>query len=174
MVMKKTIAIIGLEFPLASALAQQMSLINYPLLLINHNPIISEELCSAILSKNAQAQVEALSCEYEGCWEADIIILATDPLIQASVATKIKEVVTGKIVVSISSHKEVNNKLESLLPYSKIVEAIYSNISLNTSDKISLKEIKMLLYGKDAKALTEVSKLFKDVGILPVVVGLPY
>src|SRR5215213_5962035 len=125
---KKTIAIIGATGNMGSALAKSLAKGHYRLLLMAGKMEKLNALSDVIKSAHPQADVEVNGCAREACWEADIIIAATPYDAQKEVAQKIKEVATGKIVISLANPlKEISTsaaeELQMLLPYSKVVKA---------------------------------------------------
>lgn len=133
--MKKTIAIIGADAETGVAIADKFSEGNYRLLLVQNEINNKSQIAKYIRQKNLHAEVEIVDCAKEGCWEADIIILALPYHKLKKVIEKINEVVTQKIVVIISDEKESSfsfnktQELQQLLPYSKIVTALYNPCS---------------------------------------------
>ena len=147
--MKKTIAIIGAEAEKGAAIADKLSEDSYRLLLVQNEINHKSQIVKNIKQKNLHAEVEIVDCAKEGCWEADIIILAIPFRELKEIAEKINEVVTQKIVVIISDEKESSlsfnqaQELQQLLPYSKIVTALYnprSPESFIINDKENLKQ----------------------------------
>ena len=133
--MKKTIAIIGAGAETGVAIADKLSESNYRLLLVQNGINSKSQIVKNIKQKNLHAEVEIVDCAKEGCWEADSIILAIPFRELKEIAEKINEVVTQKIVVIISNEKESSlsfnqaQELQQLLPYSKIVTALYNPCS---------------------------------------------
>jgi len=147
--MKKTIAIIGAEAEKGAAIADKLSEDSYRLLLVQNGINSKSQIVKNIKQKNLHAEVEIDDCAKEGCWEADIIILAIPFRELKEIAEKINEVVTQKIVVIISDEKESlfsfnkTQELQQLLPYSKIVTALYNPCSPESfiiNDKENLKQ----------------------------------
>ena len=81
--------------------------------------------------ENPLPEVEVISCAKEGCWEADIIILAGE-LIHQELLEKIREVSTQKIVMIITAEGKVDGEertsfIIEALSFSKIVEVLVSS-----------------------------------------------
>lgn len=154
-VMRKTVAIlgeIGIFFPeLIKVLIKQ----DLQLLLVSEDEEKKLEISEQLELKNSTAEVEFLSCEKDGCWEADMIVLVNPDNSSSSLVKKIKEVATQKIVVVISEDKEILGKpdLQELLPWSKVVE-----IRLNSSKRV------ISLCSKDVEAKMEVKSIFQASG----------
>ena len=68
-----------------------------------------------------------MNCAREGCWEADLILLATAPFKESAIANAIREVAIQKMGISVKKVDNYENmsckKLEKLLPHSKVVIA---------------------------------------------------
>ena len=145
---ERTIAILGDtgEFPpvLMEAFAKQ----NLRLLYVSENEKQNIALQQRLENWKVLAEVEFLSCEREGCWEADIIAFSLPESISPSLVAKIKEVATQKIVLVVTAEKESAN-FDALFPYSKVVE-----VSVNTAKEISIS-------GKDKTANAEVQELIE-------------
>ena len=76
-----------------------------------------------ITKEYPDAEIESLECVKDGCWEADVIIIAVAPAEEKQVAELMKEVATQKIVVVVSEKENECEELEKILPYSKVVKA---------------------------------------------------
>jgi len=144
---KKTIAIIGAEAETGAAIADKLSEDSYHLLLVSDEIDEKSQTVQNIKQNYLNAEVEIIDCAREGCWEADIIVLAIPYHEIKEVVEKINEVVTQKIVVIISDEKEGSfsfkktRELQRLLPYSAIVTAVYNPYShepcIISDDKMS-------------------------------------
>jgi hypothetical protein len=146
---KKTIAVIGADTEIGAALADKLSDDSYRLLFVQNETVHKSQIAKNIQQKNLHAEIETVDCAKEGCWEADIIILAIPFRELKEIAEKINEVVTQKTVVIISDEKESSfsfnkaQELQQLLPYSKIVTAIHNPCSPESfiiNDKEYLKQ----------------------------------
>ena len=118
------------------AIADKLSESSYRLLLVSNEINHKSQIVQNIKQNNLNAEVEIVDCAKEGCWEADIIVLAIPSHELKKVIEKINEVVMQKIVLIISDEKESlfsfnkTQELQQLLPYSKIVTALYNPCSL--------------------------------------------
>ena len=146
---EKTIAILGDtgEFPptLIDVLAKQ----DLRLLYVSENEEKNVALKNRLNNLEVLAEVEFLSCEREGCWEADIIAFTQPDNISPGLVEKIKEVAIQKIVLVVSGRKESAN-LDALFPYSKIVEVVKKSPGKGFS-----------IAGKNAAANAEVQELIE-------------
>ena len=73
---KQSIAILGATGNMGSALAKSLAKGNYRLLLKSSNPKKLQALVREIKTSHPGADLEAVDCPTEACWEADIIIPA--------------------------------------------------------------------------------------------------
>jgi len=153
MAVKKTIAIVGATEKEGIRIANQFACMPYRFLFISNKIIELEEITNNILEKNPHAEIEIIECVKDGCWEADIIILAVPAEQNQKVAGLIKEVATQKIVVEISDKEKDVNELRTILPYSKLVRV---------SGNFQLKE--MVIDGEDNTVNEEIKKIFKQAG----------
>jgi predicted dinucleotide-binding enzyme len=95
----KTIAIVGATGSMGSAIANALSKNKkYRLLLMSTDE--TKLVGLKLKLQKAGAEVYALSCAKEASWEADIIFVATPYGAEKDVAEKIRDVVTGKVVIS--------------------------------------------------------------------------
>ncbi|MEP6262789.1 MAG: hypothetical protein ABJ092_14530 [Gillisia sp.] len=149
MMVERTIAILGDtgEFPqvLMEAFAKQ----NLRLLYVSENEEKNVAVQQQLENLKVLAEVEFLSCEREGCWEADIIAFSKPESISPALVEKIKEVATQKIVVVVTGQNQSAN-FDALFPNSKVVE-----VSVNTTKEISIS-------GKDKTANAEVQELIES------------
>jgi len=120
--------------------------------------VIQEEVPSdASAIKISLPEVEVINCAKEGCWEADIIILAEELILQ-ELLEKIREVSTQKMVMIISAENSIAGEerastIKEALPFSKIVEVVMSSeeaqiLGVNPGALATAKDIVQLLgYG---------------------------
>lgn len=153
MAIKKTIAIVGATETAGRAIVDQVAFMPYRLLLISHQPEKLKELTEKITKKYPGAEVESLECVKEGCWEADIIIIAVEAAEEKKVAELMKEVATQKIVVVVSQNENECKELDKVLPYSKIVKAF-----------INLGKKEIFLSGSGETVNEEILEIFKQAG----------
>jgi len=148
MAVKKTIAIVGATEEVGAEIAKKFSFMPYRLLLVSNNEEQLSQLFENISKQNPTAEIDTIECVKEGCWEADIIILAVPGCEEKYAAEMMKEVATQKIVVVLS-----NAGVEQILPYSKIV--MVSNISASNE---------IIISGNDKAVNEEISKIFNQAG----------
>jgi predicted dinucleotide-binding enzyme len=186
MAVVKTIAIIGATETMGSAIARSLSKSNpYRLLLMSDEPEKLADLRTEI-EKNAQHQeVFAMSCAREASWEADIIIVATPYESEKEIAEKIREVATGKIVISISnllnqsgnelatsSDTSAAEELQRLLPTSKVVKTFNTTFADNfKTTTIDSKTADVFIAGNNGNAVETVAEIVRTAGLNPIVAG---
>lgn len=134
---KQTIAIIGATEKIGTAITKSISKGNYKLLLSTRDINTAKLVVNEIQSFNPLADVEAIDCSVNACWEADIIIMAVPYHEEKEIAEKIRAVANQKIVISFSnpyseSFEDLNTaintiaykELQRLLPNSKLIKAV--------------------------------------------------
>jgi 8-hydroxy-5-deazaflavin:NADPH oxidoreductase len=182
----KTIAIVGATGNMGSSIAKSLAANGkYRLLLMANNQEKLSELKSQLETTGTQAEVLTISCAREASWEADIIIVATPYEAEKEVAERIREVATGKIVISISN--PLNDKynelvtspdtsaaeeLQKLLPNSKVVKTFNTTFAADfITPVIDGKTADAFVAGNNGDAVDTVSQVVKSAGFNPVVVG---
>ncbi len=148
MAVKKTIAIVGATEKAGSEIAKRFSGLPYRLLLISNNAEQLSQLADDISQQNSAAEIDTIECVKDGCWEADIIVLAVPGCEEKHATDMMKEVATQKIVVVLS-----NAEIEQFLPNSKVV---------TVSDIFALNEV--FISGMDKAVNEEISRIFKQAG----------
>ena len=150
---KKTIAIIGETGKFCPALAKAAVQQDLRLLFISRD----EKKISALREQLGElpntAEVEFITCEKEGCWEADVIAFTRPGKIEAELLDRIKQVSTQKIVLVISHEPVEPSQLNyrALLPHSKVVE-------------LRLKDEEFVLLGTNGEANALVGQFFEAAG----------
>ena len=186
--MNKTVAIIGANGKAGSTIASGLAAANYRVLLtdeIEKHPYLYVKLLILqyrIRLKSSRVDVEMVLSEREASWEADIVILAVPFAAQPEIALKIKDVVTGKIVVTMI---DVQNKasenlatvpactvvgeLQQILPYSKIVKAFNPLFNATLKKPQAARQIiDVFVAGDDKEAVSTVKQLARDTGFNPL------
>lgn len=183
--MKKTIAVIGAAGNMGSGLARNLAAAGYRVLLAGEDQSKLEDLLGAITKSSPRADVAVIDCSKNASWEADVIIPAVPYQAQADVASKIKDVVAGKIVVSIVNPlndtydglltgptTSAAEELAALLPYSKVVKAFNTVFAADfKTPKIAGQIADAFVAGDDAEAAAVVAELVKDAGFNPLMAG---
>lgn len=180
----KTIAIVGATGNMGSAIAKSLSKSgDYRLLLMSND---QDKLVDLKLEL-AKSKVEAfaVSCAREASWEADIIIVATPYEAEREVVEKIREVATGKIVISISNplsaayndlvtspDTSAAEELQKLLPNSKVVKTFNTTFAADfMSPVIDGKRADAFIAGNNGDAVETVSGIVKAAGFNPIIAG---
>jgi predicted dinucleotide-binding enzyme len=132
-----------------------------------------------------QADVQIVPCVREASWEADLIIPAISCAALADVASKIKDVVTGKIVISITSPlisgydvfssdstTSSAENLATLLPHSKVVSVCNGIVERSfTKARMGGHSTDVFVSGDDEEAVSTVMQLVRDMGFNPICTG---
>jgi len=131
---KKTVAIIGATEESGAAIVNKFTGSSYRLLLVEDEINQLSQIARSIKRNHLHAEVEIVDCAKEGCWQADIIVLAISFHAIKKVIEKISEVATQKIVLFISNEYDESNttELQHLLPHSRIVTALFDSHSGET------------------------------------------
>jgi 8-hydroxy-5-deazaflavin:NADPH oxidoreductase len=183
--MKQTIAIIGAGGTMGAGLARSLAAAGHRILLAGPTHGKLHDLRSSIMLNRPSAEVEILDCAHEASWEADVIIPAVPYAAQAEVAAKIKDVVTGKIVVSIANPlnqaydglsidptTSAAEELAKLLPHSKVVKAFNTVFGADfQTPTIGGKMVDCFVAGDHEDAVATVAQLVKDAGFNPLIAG---
>ena len=183
--MKKTIAVIGAAGNMGSGIARKLAASGYRVLLAGNTQSKLDHLLGIIKNASPKADVAVIDCSKNASWEADIVIPAVPYQEQANVASKIKDVVTGKIVVSIVNPLNATydglvtdpttsaaEELAQLLPYSKVVKAFNTVFAgdFNVS-QIAGTTVDTFVAGDDDGAVADVAELVKVAGFNPLIAG---
>ena len=125
--MQKTMAILGDTRRFSHILMEFLVMLDLRLLFVSEDEAKNEKVKKQLELLKATAEIEFISCEREGCWEADIILLTRPENISSALVEKIKGVATQKIVLVVSKDikQPYKPELEKLLPYSKVLEIVF-------------------------------------------------
>lgn len=170
---------------MGSAISKSLSKGNYRLLLNgkDHDKIIG--LINEIKIVNPAADIEAIDCSFDGCWEADIIISAVPYFAEKEIAQRIKEVANQKIVISIANPLNENydglltapdtsaaEELQRELPNSKVIKAFNTTFAADFSAPvIDGKQADAFIAGNDKDALENVAEMILTAGFNPIIAG---
>ena len=169
MAIQKTIAIIGATGSMGSAISIALAKNNNnELLLMARDQQKVIKLADFIKQEYPSTSHFTIQCSKDACWEADIIVLAIPAAVESEVANSIKEVVTQKIVISVSPETSLS-QLQQVIPYSKIVKAFYANTPNELKSAIPGKEINAFIRSEDEYALITVAELLHSAGFNPIV-----
>ena len=185
MATKKTIAIIGASGNMGSAIAKSLAKSSYRILLFGKEETKLKSVLKEIQAANRSAGAEIIGCAADASWEADIIIAAVPYAAEKEISEKIKQVATGKIVISISNplnetysglvtsaDTSAAEELQKLLPHSKIIKAFNTTFAGDFSQPvIDGKTIDAFIAGNDEEALEIVSDVVRSAGFNPIKAG---
>ncbi len=185
MAMNKTIAIIGASGNMGSAIAKSLATSQYRLLLFGNEENKLKTILKEIKTANRSADAEVMACAADASWEADIIIAAVPFAAEKELAEKIRQVATGKIVISISNplnetytglltdgNTSSAEELQKLLPHSKVIKAFNTTFAADFSQPmIDGKTVDAFIAGNDEEALETVSEVVKSTGFNPIKAG---
>jgi NADPH-dependent F420 reductase len=185
MATNKTIAIIGASGNMGSAIAKSLANSTYRLLLFGKEEAKLRSVLKEIRATNKSTNAEIIGCAADASWEADIIIAAVPFAAEKEVAEKIKQVATGKIVISISNplnetytglvtdgNTSAAEELQKLLPYSKVIKAFNTTFAGDFFQPvIEGKTVDAFIAGNDAEALETVAGVVKSAGFNPIKAG---
>ena len=186
MATNKTIAIIGASGNMGSALAKSLANSPYRLLLFGKEEAKLRSLFKEIRKTNKTADVQIIGCAEDASWEADIIIAAVPFSAEKEIAEKIRQVATGKIVISISNPLNETytglvtspdtssaEELQKLLPHSKVIKAFNTTFAGDFSQPvINGKTVDAFIAGNDEEALETVSGVVRSAGFNPIKAGV--
>ncbi|GAB4014370.1 hypothetical protein GCM10028808_36660 [Spirosoma migulaei] len=170
--MKPTIAIIGLGNS-GTELAIRLVDGPYRLLLFDQDFVNAQKLTNQLLRSTPLADVEAIDCQVNASWEADIIVLSVPESSLNELCNRIREVATCKIAICLttflndddSAHLDpvrihMGEELQQKLPNSKVVNVVIMGEERADAFLISTHQ----------EALATVSTLVQKAGWNPVVV----
>lgn len=146
MAVKKAIAVIASENQAAVNIIYKLAAGNYRLLLVSKDKLPFTKLVSSLEKNYSNAELILQDCAKDGCWEADIIILAIEPHEAKEVAGMIREVAIQKIVIVVDvnrkNHEQIIAELKILLPHSKVTGSLnLSEKFFEKGDREDLKEV---------------------------------
>jgi NADPH-dependent F420 reductase len=185
MVTKKAIAIIGATGNMGTAIAKSLAKGKDHLLLMAGNADKLDTLSNELQLINKNVDIEKIQCAVNASWEADIIILAVPYPAEKEIAEKIREVSTGKIIISISNPlnpafdglmvangTSAAEELQQALPYSKVIKAFNTTFAADFyTPVIEGKQTDSFIAGDDTEALETVAEIVKLAGFNPVITG---
>jgi NADPH-dependent F420 reductase len=182
---KKAIAIIGASGRMGSVIAKSLAKGNYRLLLFSSDTDKLNTLVEEIKRTNLNADIECIGCPFDASWEADIIIPAIPFNAEKEIAEQIRQVSTGKIVISISNPfnesfdglitppgTSAAEELQKLLPHSKVVKAFNTTFAGDFSKLlIDGKQADAFIAGDDEEAVQTVEEMVRIAGFNPIAAG---
>ena len=151
---RKTIAVIGTVEGEALILLEALARQKLRLLVVSGQQEANLQAKEHLEMAGGAAEIEFISCEREGCWEADMIMVAPATELTPSLLEKIRTVATQKPVVRISEDKtQYEESLKDLLPHARVVEL-----------KVDPQARQICLSGQDPDASAAVKRIFENTG----------
>nr|WP_314839398.1 hypothetical protein [uncultured Flavobacterium sp.] len=158
---RKIVAVLGVSETNSVFVAKQIAKTN-TVLLFDRDTSVLNSVFSEIQTANPNANVEKMICPTNASWEADIIVLSNDSVIDGNGINKIRNVATGKLVlffendISIDVESYSSQKIQALFPFSKVVHVCESKANLSDSFNIS---------GNNQEAVQTVFTLLTSIGL---------
>ena len=154
MMVRKTIAVIGTVEGEALILLEALARQKLRLLVVSGQQEANLQAKEHLEMAGGAAEIEFISCEREGCWEADMIMVAPAAELTPSLLEKIRTVATQKPVIRISEDKtQYEESLKDLLPHARVVEL-----------KVDPQARQIRLSGQDPDASAAVKRIFENTG----------
>lgn len=153
--MRKTLAILGDAGEFLPEVMKGLMQQDLQLLFVSEDDEKNSDLMAGLGQTEAIAEVEFTSCERDGCWEADIIVITQPGKFSSALLERLKEVATQKVVLAVYDNKLNldNSLLQQLLSHSKVVLLL-----------VDSQEKKFSVFGNDPEAGDRVQKLFSGAG----------
>lgn len=181
---KETIAIIGATGNIGASVARNLAKDRYRLVLMSSDAPALSRLKDSLSTADTRAIVDINDCAKDVAWEADIIILALPYKVEREIVEKIREVATGKIVISMSNPFDVNysdlvtspnssaaEELQKLLPHSKVVKVFNTTLAAEVTSLAPEPGGDAFIAANNGNALDVISRIIASAGFNPVVVG---
>lgn len=151
----KTMTILGDTGEITTELLMVLTRHGLRLLFVAKDEVSKNEVIQQLKPLNSNTEIDFTSCEKEGCWEADEIVLLKSEETSIALIKKIREVATQKPVWMFSGNPATTNKvnLKEILIHSKVVE-----IRLNEKTK------EFSLCSKEVEAKEEIRQLLETSG----------
>lgn len=158
---RKIVAVLDVSETNSVFVAKQIAKTN-TVLLFDRDTSVLNRVFSEIQTAHPNANVEMMICPTNASWEADVIVLSNDSVIDGNGINKIRNVATGKLVLffenAFSSDFESYSyeRLQALFPFSKVVHVCESKANPSDSFEIS---------GNNQEAVQTVLKLLTSIGL---------
>lgn len=119
----KTIAILTKQEDSPLELLKVLAGQKLQLLVVSSNQERNLRLIKQFEQLDSEAELDFISCEKEGCWEADVIILYQVAEFPSAIIERIREVATQKTVLVVSQGHAQSEGLDfkELLPHSRVI-----------------------------------------------------
>jgi predicted dinucleotide-binding enzyme len=159
---KQTIAILGSNTAEGILIATGLARSAHKILLWADNDLADAQWMAIDLQKHfPEVDVEAVSCNVDASWEADIIVAALGFHDLGPICKNIKEVSNRKILVHISeaAHEPASALCQQLLPHTQLVTVI---------TEWSGKKSVVFVQSNNQAALQKVVTLLEEAGITAI------
>ncbi|MEO7313938.1 MAG: hypothetical protein ABIW47_02045 [Ginsengibacter sp.] len=150
---KKIIAIVGATEEKGIDLFHKTAKSESRFLLVSGEKEKLGTLINEYAISHPHTETEVSDCVKNGCWEADIIIIAVSDFDEEERFGLMKEVATQKIVVTLSDNYDYIKKIHQKLPFSKLVNVDSSNAE------------NLIIQGEDEEAVREIRTIFSAAAI---------
>lgn len=178
---KETIAIIGATGKMGSSIAKDLSKHICRLILMSRDATKLSVLKDNLSTPDTKALIDTHDCAREVSWEADVIVMATPFEETQEIAEMIRDVATGKIVISVSGpphawvtapNSSAAEELQKLLPHSKIVKVFNTAFCRGFHTPAAARgKPDAFIAANNSHALEVVSRIATCAGLNPVAVG---
>ena len=180
---EQTIGIIGVG-NMGSAISKSLAKVGYPLLLNAPHPEKVEALMKEI-NRAGSEKVEQKTSVKDVGKAADIIILAVPYQAESELANELRDVVKGKIVISIANplndtydglltdpDTSAAEELQRALPDAKVVKSFNTVFAADYANpNIDGKKVDAFVAGDDDEAVRQISEVVQSMGLNPLVAG---
>lgn len=173
----KTIAIVGATGKMGATISRSLGEAKYKLVLMANNKSKLSSLRDELRQING-SDVRTVSDPRTAAWEADIVILAVPAEAEMAVAESIQEVVSGKIIISVSGRINcagdisAAEELQRKLSNSKVVKVFNTAfVATFIAPAVSCKAAEIFIAGNNGEAVSIVADLSRSTGFSPLVVG---
>ena len=180
---KQIIGIVGATGNMGTALSKSLSKAGYPLMLYSQDQKKIQSLQDELKTGSEKATTRN-SVEYLAR-DADIIILAVPHEAEAEIAGQMKNIVEGKIVISITNplnetydglvtgpDTSAAEELQALLPNAKVVKSFNTVFAADYAQPdIDGKKVDAFVAGDDDDAVNEIAEIVKAMGLNPLIAG---
>jgi hypothetical protein len=161
MLPKEIVAVLGVSETNIVFVATQIAKTN-AVLLFDRDTSVLNSVFSEIQTAHPNANVEKMICPTNASWEADIIVLSNDSVIDGNGINKIRNVATGKLVLFFENAFTTDvesysyERAQALFPFSKVVHICESKAIPSDSFDIS---------GNNQEAVQTVFTLLTSIGL---------
>jgi NADPH-dependent F420 reductase len=182
---KKTIGIIGATGNMGSALSKSLARAGFPLLVYGRDREEVRSLMEELQGSKSSSKIQDKPSIQDVTKEADVIILAVPYQAERELANQMRDLVTQKIVVSISNplndtydalvtdpDTSAAEELQKALPDATVVKSFNTVFAADYAQPdIDGKKVDAFIAGDDERAVEEMEEIVKAMGLNPLVAG---